>query len=337
MKKSLLFILAALIFVLLLTGCGNKAYSYDLGKYISFSSDYKSIELDEEAVEEDVQDALNSMADNYKTTQEVTEDRGAAEGDTVNVTYSGTMVDDSSKPKGATNMDGTDVVIGSGTMIEGFEDGLIGLKKGEKKTLHLTFPDPYENDPDLAGRAVDFEIEVLKLSETTPGEINDENVKDYTGERFATVDEYKDYLARESRLTKIREAILSLGEWKEIPKDEIKKVYNNILTNMRTTAANNGKTLEEYVTSGGGYSDLEAFLSGAADQAIDHVKEDMTLNYVLQQEGKEEIASETYDRIAGDIYGDYLSAYESYYGKDTILSEVRARYACELVLDSLKG
>ena len=56
-------------------------------------------------------------------------------------------------------------MLGSNSFIDGFESGLVGAKKGEEVTLNLTFPDPYQNNPDLAGQAVVFEVKVNNVKE----------------------------------------------------------------------------------------------------------------------------------------------------------------------------
>src|SRR3990167_10396335 len=55
------------------------------------------------------------------------------------------------------------IVIGSKTMIPGFEEGLLGLKTGDEKTLHVTFPDNY-HVKEFAGKAAEFAVKVIKLS-----------------------------------------------------------------------------------------------------------------------------------------------------------------------------
>jgi trigger factor len=57
------------------------------------------------------------------------------------------------------------VEIGKGQLIAGFEDGLVGLKTGDEKTLDLTFPENYQNE-ELAGKPVKFAITVKKVEET---------------------------------------------------------------------------------------------------------------------------------------------------------------------------
>lgn len=95
-------------------------------------------------------------------------DDAAKEGDTVNIDYVGKK--DGVAFDGGT-ASGSDLVLGSGQFIDGFEDGLIGHKKGDKVQLDLTFPENYGN-ADLAGAAVTFDVtinEVKRTPELTDG------------------------------------------------------------------------------------------------------------------------------------------------------------------------
>ncbi|WP_426149514.1 trigger factor [Pseudomonas sp. DC3000-4b1] len=68
---------------------------------------------------------------------------------------------------------GTQLVLGSGRMIPGFEDGLVGAKAGEERVLNVTFPEDYQN-LDLAGKAAEFSVKVNSVSAPTLPELNDE-------------------------------------------------------------------------------------------------------------------------------------------------------------------
>ena len=68
---------------------------------------------------------------------------------------------------------GTQLVLGSGRMIPGFEDGLVGAKAGEEKVLNLSFPEDYQN-LELAGKAAEFTVTVNSVSEAKLPELNEE-------------------------------------------------------------------------------------------------------------------------------------------------------------------
>ncbi|MFK8331912.1 trigger factor [Pseudomonas sp. BJa5] len=68
---------------------------------------------------------------------------------------------------------GTQLVLGSGRMIPGFEEGLVGAKAGEERVLNLAFPEDYQN-LDLAGKTAEFTVTVNSVSEPKLPELNEE-------------------------------------------------------------------------------------------------------------------------------------------------------------------
>ena len=73
---------------------------------------------------------------------------------------------------------GTDLIIGSGSMIPGFEDGLVGLKAGEEKSLDLTFPDEYHVES-LRGQAVVFDVKINSIQRQKLPALDDEFFEKY--------------------------------------------------------------------------------------------------------------------------------------------------------------
>lgn len=116
--------------------------------------EYKGLSLTKEiqqVTDEDVQKAISSAV--ATTLQEA--DDEAAEGDTVNIDYVGKL--DGEEFEGG-SADGYDLVLGSHSFIDGFEDGLVGCKAGDEKKLNLTFPANYKEG--LGGKDVVFEVKV---------------------------------------------------------------------------------------------------------------------------------------------------------------------------------
>lgn len=90
--------------------------------------------------------------------------------DKVNIDYVGTS--DGVQFEGGTAQD-SDLELGSGRMIPGFEEGIVGMKAGEQKILQLCFPDDYHNE-ELKGAAVEFKITLNKVLQLVPAEIDEE-------------------------------------------------------------------------------------------------------------------------------------------------------------------
>ena len=97
----------------------------------------------------------------------------AIDGDKVNLNYSGTK--GGKEFEGGQGLD-QDLVLGSNTMIPGFEDGIIGMTAGESKVLDLKFPKDYHAE-DLKGAKVKFKVEVNSVSSKTRPKLDDEFFK----------------------------------------------------------------------------------------------------------------------------------------------------------------
>ena len=85
------------------------------------------------------------------------------DGDTVNIDYVG-KIDDVAFDGGSTDGNGTDLVIGSGSYIDNFEEQLIGAHPGDKVEVTVTFPDDYQAT-DLAGKEAVFDVTVNGIYE----------------------------------------------------------------------------------------------------------------------------------------------------------------------------
>lgn len=129
--------------------------SVELGDFSGYEITRKKAEV----TTEDVDKMIEVLREHQATWKEV--DRAAQEGDQVNIDFVGTR--DGEEFEGG-SAEGQDLVLGSGSMIPGFEDGLVGLKAGDEKTLSLTFPDDYQAE-DLRGASVEFKVKVNSVSE----------------------------------------------------------------------------------------------------------------------------------------------------------------------------
>lgn len=136
--------------------------------------DYSSIEVKKPVAEITAAD-LDKMIDNLRQQRATWEpvERAAAEGDQVNIDFLGTK--DGEAFEGGAG-EGTDLELGSGRMIPGFEDGIVGMSAGEEKVLALTFPEDYHSE-ELKGAAVEFKITVNSVNERIKPELDDEFFK----------------------------------------------------------------------------------------------------------------------------------------------------------------
>lgn len=148
---------------------------------------YYGIEV-KKITEQEVEEYIAGVLQDNVGTEEV--DRAVEEGDVVDVDYAGYL--DGVAFDGGTGNNPV-LEIGSHSFIDGFEDGLIGMKKGESKSLPLKFPDEYKNNPDLAGKEVVFDVTVNSVSVYVLPEFTDAFVADLTGDTYQTTDEFRQY------------------------------------------------------------------------------------------------------------------------------------------------
>ena len=148
-------------------------------------NDVKIAKSDVEFTDEDMEENIKTQLETYKelsTDAELT----VADGDEVNIDYVGTM--DGEEFEGG-SAQAYDLTIGSNSFIDDFETQLVGSHPGDKVTVDVTFPDPYENNPDYAGKDASFAVTVNGIYQL--GEFNNAFVKKNLSQYGNTVKEYK--------------------------------------------------------------------------------------------------------------------------------------------------
>ena len=277
MKKRVALLACIALVVTTLTACGGlNPYDYvTLPDYSTIPVTVEVVEVTDEEVDAYIETALQSAA----VSGEVTE--GAIEnGDTVNIDYVGKM-DGEVFEGGSSAEGGYDLVIGSGSFIDGFEQGLVGVELGATLDLELAFPDPYENNPDYAGKAVTFTVTVNKITRTTIPELTDEVVPTLEA-TCATVAEYKEFVYNtllEQEETAHTEAIQNNAmvyiQDNSTLKDPPEELYQEYLA--ATT-----KTNEAYITQYMSYLGI--------------TREDFIANYLVTTEEEMATSIETYSK-----------------------------------------
>lgn len=157
----------------------------NLVDYSNITVPKSEVEYTDEAVESDIKKLLQEKATLIEETDALIEN-----GDKVNVDYVGS-VDGVEFEGGSTKGNGSDIVIGSGNLIDDFEEQLIGHGVGDTVTVEVTFPEEYSNNPDLAGKDAVFEVVINGIYVV---ELTDEYVKENLSEYASTAAEYREYL-----------------------------------------------------------------------------------------------------------------------------------------------
>ena len=247
----------------------------------------------------DVQAEIDRMLDRNATKVDVT-DRAAANGDTVNIDFVGTV--DGVKFDGG-EAEGYDLVLGSGSFIPGFEDQVVGMNIGEKKDVNVTFPESYQA-VELAGKAAVFAVTVNKIQGKVLPELTDEFIKGATGDETvaaykektaARLQENLDRRATDATENSLLDAIAANTEV-EIPQAMIEREIDGLVKRFEYQLMYQGLKLADYLSF---LKVSEAdFRKNYQAQAEKNVKNQLIIAQIIDQEKIEASEEELDEKIA---------------------------------------
>lgn len=306
MKKKILSSALCLTIALSMTGCSSSNYDF-----ITLP-EYKGIKLESiqqiDVSDADIEARIQSDLASNIIVNDIT-DRGVKEEDIVNIDLYGTI-------NGATfpnsDVKGYAIKVGLDSLVEGFDDALLGKNIGDKFTVNLNFPKDYYNS-DIAGQPVIYEVTINSISTQTTPVLNDELVQSLS-ETATTVDEYKleiekNLLAESSNnnLTSLQlqawSTIMAGVEVDKFPDSLVNDEVNRIEQQYLNMAQNGGLSLVEYVSTNLGL-DQETFKAQNVTMAEYNVTERGVIYKIAELEGLLPTTDEYYG-----YYQDLLFSY----------------------------
>jgi len=154
---------------------------------------YIGLEIDQEEVEvtdADMEAKLKELQEMYSTMEEISDDSEVVSGNYAVIDFQGAV---EGKPLKELKADDYLLEVGSNTFITGFEDQLLGMKKGETREVAIKFPADYHHK-EVAGKDAIFTVTMKNIKEKRIPEINEEFVKNF--EQFNTLEELRDDLRK---------------------------------------------------------------------------------------------------------------------------------------------
>ena len=273
--------------------------------YVTLPEDFASVAIkrsDVEPTSEEVEEQISDLVSQHSSTEHIT-DRAAADGDTVNINYVGSVNNVEFTGGSAENYD---LTLGSGTFIDGFEDQIIGHKPGETFDVNVTFPEQYQA-AELAGKPAVFKIKLHEVKYKELPALDDELAKDCS--EYDTLDEFKasirknnqeqldkqDDLAVENAL--VDQVIESMEA--EIPQAMYDTRMDEMVNDFAFRVEQQGLRLEDYLKYMG--QSVDQFRASFMPQAEKQVKIRLALEAVAAAENieaSEEDVSAEIKRIA---------------------------------------
>ena len=297
--------------------------------------DYKGIELTKSITKVTDDEVTNEMES--KAVELTGSDVTVEDGDTAIIDFVG-------KLNGVAFDGGTEsnyeLEIGSGSFIDGFEDGLIGVKKGDTVDLNLTFPESYQST-ELAGKDVVFTVTVNGVKRKP--QLNDEwlaaNTNYATLAEFAAETKQKLEDAAETTASNTLE---SSGLDQVISNSTVKKYYKSLIEQgesqyekrLNAYASAYGKSLSELLAAQG--MTESQYQNQKQKQAVSYAQVAMVVYAIAQDAGLSEADAE-YQTILNDLANNYnmdAATFSSTYGESLVKSSVMSQYAMNYIVSN---
>ena len=249
---------------------------------------YKGVEVpkpDRTVTDEDVEKALKEEQE--KNARQITvEDGGAENGDSVVMDYEGKI--DGEPFEGGSAKNHT-LVLGSGSFIPGFEDGLLGVKGGETRDVEVTFPEDYHAE-ELKGKKAVFTCRVEKVTRKELPELDDEFAQEVS--EFDTLDAYKADVRKnletkkeEAARQEIKDNAVSKAAQNstiEIPAPMIDTQADRMIDNFARRLQAQGMSMQQYMQFTG--SDENMMREQVKPQAEIQIRNQLTLEKIAEAE-----------------------------------------------------
>lgn len=297
--------------------------------------DYKGIELTKSITKVTDDDVTNEMES--KAVELTGSDVTVEDGDTAIIDFVGKLNGVAFDGGTASNYE---LEIGSGSFIDGFEDGLIGVKKGDTVDLNLTSPESYQST-ELAGKDVVFTVTVNGVKRKP--QLNDEwlaaNTNYATLAEFAAETKQKLEDAAETTASNTLE---SSGLDQVISNSTVKKYYKSLIEQgesqyekrLNAYASAYGKSLSELLAAQG--MTESQYQNQKQKQAVSYAQVAMVVYAIAQDAGLSEADAE-YQTILNDLANNYnmdAATFSSTYGESLVKSSVMSQYAMNYIVSN---
>ena len=293
--------------------------SMDVSKYVKVGN-YKGLEYTmdvEKVTDKDVEQYIQSDLASYG--EEKVKEGKAEDGDTVKLNFTGTVDGEVLDSACATDYS---LQLGSGAMIDGFEESIIGHKAGDKFTADLAFPDDY-SEKSVAGKPVKFDMELVEVSQYVEPELNDDFVK--TNTEYKTVKEYKEAVRKdlESDAKTTAQQAVDDDLWNQVlektevikyPKNSVKHEIEVLKKQQESELEMYGQTLEQALSQ----SDMaEEEYNKQMKESAEQIVKNKLMGYAIVRKEKIDISDKAYDKfrkelLAGEGYTE--AQFEDEYG-----------------------
>ncbi len=302
-------------------------------------------EVSEEVTDEDVKAELDRQLEENARLVEITA-RPVKKGDKVNIDFDGYL--DGERFEGG-KAEKYDLVIGSNTFINGFEDQIIGHNVGDKFDVNVTFPEDYQAK-EFQGKDAKFVVEINSITEKQLPELDDEFAKDIS--EYDTLDELKNSLKEKlaedkkayAQNARENQAVAALVEKSEVtaPASMVNKEIDYEMQNLDQRLQGMGLSLSQYIELT--KMDMAQIRGQYKDQAEARVKANLVIDEVVLKENievtdeeKEKELQETAKNYGVEDLEKFKEIFAKNVSDDTLVENIKRRKAVELLASKAKA
>lgn len=305
---------------------------------------YKGVtvtKIDTKASDEEVEKAID--AEREQNARQIKTEDAAKERDTVNINFEG-FVDGKAFEGG--KGENYDLVLGSHSFIDNFEDQLVGKKAGEDVNVNVTFPEKYQAE-ELQGKAAEFKVHINSVTTKELPELNDEFVQDVS--EFDNVDDFRKSIVKRiednkeasAKQAKEDEAVAKIAADSEmdIPDAMIDTQVQSMLGDFDQRMRAQGLTLQQYLQFTG--TTVESMKEQLKPEALKRIQSTLVLEAIAKEENIEvtdedidaevEKIAKQYGMKAEDIKKDLKDE-----DKKNLSEDIKIEKAVDLVMENVK-
>ena len=365
MKRSLLCAAACLAAAVLLTGCQGAASSsasasseaeinqempdYSLGLTdeglfdgVDVTAcvtlpDYRQVPSGEAFTtvsEEDLQAAIDQFMSSYATDTQIT-DRAVEDGDTVNLTYTGSIDGQVFEGGSAENQDYT---AGSDELIDDFLTQIIGAMPGDTVKVQVTFPDPYTPNTDLSGKQAVFDTTINYIhGDAQPPELTEDFVTNYLSYYYGytSVEDMRQkisaQLLEEQKYNYVLDWLYDNCTFQPVPEQLVQDQLTILDTELANAANGYGITLDELAAKYGANS-VDALKESYRPRLENMIRQNLMCQALAQDAGIT-VDQDTVDEYFAQQGVNDCTALMKSYGKGYIYQGVRTELVAQYLME----
>ncbi len=306
-----------------------------LNEYTGFAVSKEKFALNPDNIEGEIK----RMQENMAQLTPLAEDAAVEAGHTVSIDYTYSV---EGFPLENSSAEDAEFEVGTGKMLPGFEEQLVGMKCGDQKEIRITLPEDYRNK-DAVGKDGVFQVTVKEIKSKELPELDDEFAKQF-GE-YETMDQLRakmgEYLEKQEseRIeNELKERVIQELIRKnplDVPQSMVKRQLDHMLENLKNRLKGQQMSIEMM-----GLDD-DGFRLRFRDSAEDKVKGGLLLMALVEKEnitvGDDDLA-ERFELISGGN-PDMLGRIKEYYAsnkaaRNALISEIKEDKAIRFLLDN---